>query len=199
MNMKLPTEWKKGAKWLPGWMAVAIVSLGAVGAGTALGQIKASMKPDSAGFVPRATIVEIMDSMVMSTASVLWNAVGVSVTANGVEETVPETDEDWAALRYAAVTMAEATNSILIPGRHAAPADMERDPADTSLTPAQIEARIQQNWATWVGLAHALDAAALEAIQAIDARDVDMLSEVGGTIDAACESCHLQFWYPETQ
>jgi len=199
MNMKLPTEWLKGAKWLPRWMAVAVVSLSAAEAGTALGQIKASMKPDSASFVPRATIVEIMDSMVMSTASVLWNAVGVSVTANGVEETVPETDEDWAALRYAAVTMAEATNSILIPGRHAAPADMERDPADTSLTPAQIEERIEQNWATWVGLAHALDAAALEAIRAIDARDVDTLSEVGGTIDAACESCHLQFWYPETQ
>ena len=199
MKMNLPEERLRGELRLPRSLAAAAVLVGVAAAGSAQGQLNAAIKPDANGFVPRATIIEIMDSMVMSTASVLWNAVGVSVTENGVEETVPETDEDWAALRYAAVTMAEATNSILIPGRHAAPADLERDPADTSLTPAQIETRIQQNWPTWVGLAHALDAAALEAIQAIDARDVDMLSEVGGTIDAACESCHLQFWYPETQ
>jgi len=199
MNVKLSREWLTGAVRLPKPLSAAAAMLGVVVAGSAQGQMNATLKPDSSGFVPRATIIEIMDSMVMSTASVLWNAVGVSVTENGVEETVPETDEDWAALRYAAVTMAEATNSILIPGRHVAPAGLERDPADTSLTPAQIEERIQQSWPAWVGFAHALDAAALEAIQAIDARDVDMLSEVGGTIDAACESCHLQFWYPETQ
>jgi hypothetical protein len=179
-------------------MTAAGVCLGLVIAGGARGQMNSSRAPDSSDFVLRATIVEIMDSMVMSTANVLWNAVGVTVTADGVIENAPETNEDWARLRYAAVTMAEATNSIIIPGRHVAPADIERDPADTSLTPAQIEELIEQNWAAWVGHAHALDAAALEAIRAIDARDVDKLSEVGGTIDAACESCHLQFWYPET-
>jgi cytochrome c556 len=34
------------------------------------------------------------------------------------------------------------------------------------------------------------------ALRAIDAHDIDGISEAGGTIDEACESCHLQFWYP---
>ncbi len=36
----------------------------------------------------------------------------------------------------------------------------------------------------------------MEALRAIDARKLDGISDAGGTIDAACEGCHLQFWYP---
>lgn len=173
--------------------------VGALAVFVVTGDAQSQVNAKQSDFVPRATVIEVMDSMVMSTADVLWNAVGVSVTENGVVETLPETDEDWARLRWAAVTMAEAMNSLVIPGRHVASAGTALDPNDPSLSPEQIEALIQKNWPVWVGFAHALDAAALEAIDAIDARDVDRLSEIGGTIDAACESCHLQFWYPETQ
>jgi len=177
----------------------AVLLFGLAASHTASSQSGGATMPDANGFIPRATIVEIMDSMVMPTADVLWNAVGVSVTANGIVENVPETDEDWARLRWSAVTMAEATNALIIPGRHVAPAGTVQDPNDTALSPAQIEALIAKNRAAWVGMAHALDAAVLEAIQAIDARDVDKLADVGGTIDTACENCHLVFWYPETQ
>jgi hypothetical protein len=37
----------------------------------------------------------------------------------------------------------------------------------------------------------------MQAIAAIDAKDGERISEVGGTIDSACEGCHLQFWYPQ--
>ena len=36
-----------------------------------------------------------------------------------------------------------------------------------------------------------------EAIKAVDAKDIDKVSDAGGTIDSACEGCHLQFWYPD--
>jgi len=138
--------------------------------------------------------------MIMSSADVLWNAVAVSVTENGIVENRPETDEDWARLRYSAITMAEAANALLIRGRHVAPPSMPApEPSDPSLSPGEIEALIASNWPAWVGHAHVLEAAAQQAIEAIDAHDADRLSDVGGTIDAACESCHLQFWYPETQ
>jgi cytochrome c556 len=39
----------------------------------------------------------------------------------------------------------------------------------------------------------------MRALAAVDAHDVDKISEVGGAIDEACESCHLQFRYPEQQ
>lgn len=166
---------------------------------SAQSQTGAPVMPDKNGFIPRATVVEIMDSMVMSTADVLWNAVGVSSSENGIVENKPETDEDWQRLRWAAVTMAEASNALLIPGRHAAPPGTPRDPSDPSLGPDEIDALIAGQWQVWVAMAHALDAAALQAIRAIDAHDADQVGEVGGTIDEACEACHLVFWYPEPQ
>ncbi len=36
----------------------------------------------------------------------------------------------------------------------------------------------------------------LLAMKAIDARNSEELSNAGGDIDAACESCHVTFWYP---
>jgi len=34
------------------------------------------------------------------------------------------------------------------------------------------------------------------ALKAIEARDAEALSNAGETIDAACEHCHLKYWYP---
>jgi hypothetical protein len=179
-------------------VVTAAVGLGGLAAVEA--QTSAGVTPDADGFIPRASIIEIMDAMIMSSADVLWNAVGVSVTENGIIENKPETDEDWARLRYSAITMAEAANALLIQGRDVAPPSMPAaEPSDPSLSPDEIEALIAANWPAWVGHAHVLEAAAQQAIEAIDAHDTDRLSEAGGTIDAACESCHLQFWYPETR
>jgi hypothetical protein len=34
-------------------------------------------------------------------------------------------------------------------------------------------------------------------LAAIDARDVPRLGQAGSALDAACESCHLTYWYPK--
>lgn len=148
-------------------------------------------------FMPTFTIREVMDSMVMSSADILWNAVAVNVTADGVEETAPETDEDWAKIRWAAVTLAEATNVLMIPGRAVAGPEPDEEVAEGDLSPAEIQALLDKSWPAWVAHAHVLHEAAVETVRVIDAKDVDGLTEVGGAIDAACESCHLQFWYPD--
>ena len=62
--------------------------------------------------------------------------------------------------------------------------------------PAQIEALLKKDRPSWIAHAQVLHATALQAIGAIDARNIDQISEVGGAIDEACEGCHLQFWYP---
>lgn len=121
----------------------------------------------------------------MPAAEVLWNA----VTTEGVIETKPETDDDWARLRNAAITLAEATNAVVIPGRHAAPPGTVSAAPQAELTPEKIDALLATQRPAWVAHAHVLHEAAMQAIAAI--------SDVGGSIDAACESCHLQFWYPE--
>lgn len=150
-------------------------------------------------YMPRATLAELMESIVMPAADVLWNAVAVNVTANGIEETKPETDEDWARLRWAAVELEEAANLIVIPGRAVDAPGAESEAPDVELAPAEIQALIESNRAAFVSHAHALQATAIQALKAVDARDIDGISEVGGAIDEACESCHTQFWYPEQE
>jgi cytochrome c556 len=39
--------------------------------------------------------------------------------------------------------------------------------------------------------------ASLQALSAIDSKNATALLEAGGTIDAACEACHMTFWYPD--
>ncbi len=41
--------------------------------------------------------------------------------------------------------------------------------------------------------------AAAAGLKAVDAKDADALYKVIETIDVACESCHLQFWYPNDE
>ena len=142
------------------------------------------------------TLADVMESIVEPSADVLWNAVGVTVTQAGTEETAPETDEDWAHVRWSAVTLAEATNALIIPGRSIDAPDTKPEDPSSELNPAQIKARVDANRPVWVAFAHGLHAAAMQAVRAIDAKDVTALTDAGGAIDAACESCHLQFWYP---
>lgn len=148
-------------------------------------------------FMPQATVEEVMESIVMPTADILWNAVSVDVSVEGIKETKPETDEDWEKLHWAAVTLAEVTNVLTIPGRAVAEPVPEEEVGEGDLSPAEIQALLKTSWPAWVAHAHVLHEAAMQAERFIEAKDVDGLTEVGGTIDAACESCHLQFWYPE--
>jgi hypothetical protein len=161
-----------------------------------------SQQPAAAGaaeggsaYRPTATIRQIMDAMVAPSAQVLWDAVGVEVTESGVNEKSPKTDDDWTKLRWSAVILAEATNSLKIPGRQVdQPGVGAIDEGD--LTATQIAARIGKTRAAWVAFADALNATTMKMVHAIDTKNVDALSDAGGELDEVCESCHLEFWYP---
>jgi hypothetical protein len=152
---------------------------------------------NTSDFMLTATLAEIMESIVMPSADALWNAVAVSVTTEGTFEEIPETDEEWEAVRWKAVNLAEATNLLVMRGRAVdAPGVVSESPED-ELSPAHIKTLLDTQWPAWVAHAHALHEVAMQSITVIDAHDVDGLTEIGGAIDEACESCHLQFWYPE--
>ena len=36
----------------------------------------------------------------------------------------------------------------------------------------------------------------LEVLRASEAKNCDLLIEIGGRMDEVCESCHKVFWYP---
>jgi len=140
-------------------------------------------------------IEEIMGHIIMPNADLLWGSVATTVTAKGVEETVPKTEEDWERVRNYAVTLAEATNLLLIPGRRVAEAGKKKADA-AELSPEEIEGKIKADQAMWVSHVAKLHDVAMESIAAIDKKSPDGLVEAGDHLDKACEECHLVYWYP---
>ena len=143
-----------------------------------------------------ATVKDIMDSMVDPVADVIWNSVATIITKEGVEERAPRTDEEWAKVRHAAVTIAEATNLLLMPGREIAkPGDKSQNPG-IELEPHEIARLIRQNPDNWARRVASLHASAVQTISVIDKKDVAGLVDAGEKLDQVCERCHLDYWYP---
>jgi hypothetical protein len=141
-----------------------------------------------------ATIKELMDSTVDPSADGLWDSVAVVASRKGVDDRQPRTDEEWKAVRRHAITLIEATNLIVMEGRHAAPQGTR--PGEGELAPEEIDRRIAASRPAFVQFAHGLRATAVKALEAIDRKDAAALLQVGGDIDEACEACHVTYWYP---
>lgn len=143
-----------------------------------------------------ATVKDIMDALVDPGSDYIWDSVETVVSAKGVEEKAPKTDEDWKQVRNHAIMLLEATNLLQMPGRHVAqPGEKANDP-NVELAPDQIEAAINKDRGAWIKHAHDLHDAVMKTLNAADAKDKDKLLDVGNDIDEACEKCHLQYWYP---
>jgi len=146
---------------------------------------------------PTGTIKDLMDSMVDPSADFLWDSVATTVSAKGIEEKAPHTDEEWAEVRRRAITLLEATNLLLMPGRKVAKPGEKADDPNVELGPEQIEQLINQDRKTWSDRAHGLHDSAVASLKAIEAKDAEALLNSGDGIDQACEKCHLVYWYPE--
>lgn len=136
-----------------------------------------------------------MDSVIDPGSDALWDSVEIVATLDGVEHKQPRTDDDWKVLRRHAVTLVEASNLLLIPGRRVAKPGEKAEDARVDLHPEEIEALIAKDSGAWARGAHGLHDAAMESLKAIDAKDVNALMNAGETLDAACESCHRNYWY----
>ena len=143
-----------------------------------------------------ATVKDIMDSIVDPEADVLWNSVATIVSATGIEEKAPKTDEDWKTLRRSAIQLIEATNLLRIPGRKVAQPGEKSENPHIELEPAAIERLIKDDPAQWAQLINALHDAAVPALKVIESKNVEGLYDVGDKLEAACENCHRHYWYP---
>jgi hypothetical protein len=122
----------------------------------------------------------------------------INVTADGINEKRPQTEEDWDMVEHGAIALAEAANLLRIPGRPIAqPNEMNVDPEGPELPPAQIAIKVNRSRAKWLKHVGNLQDAAVQALKAARAKDVAGLLKVGETIDTACENCHLEYWYPD--
>jgi len=155
-----------------------------------------AVAPESA-YRPTATIQDIMDAQVDPAADEIWNSVASIVTASGIEEKQPRTDEEWEALKLKAFLVIEGGNLLAMPGRRVAPEGAPLDPAELAgETPDDIQKAMETNRSAWVQLAMGLHDAGLEVMAAIEAKSPQQLIDAGEKLDTACENCHMTFWYP---
>ena len=152
-------------------------------------------RPQQTEFRPTSTVKDIMDALVDPSADAIWDSVEIVATLEGTEHKAPKTDDDWKTLRRHAVALVEASNLLLIPGRHVARSGEKADDVRVDLHPEEIEALLAKDPSAWAMRAHTLHDAAAESLRAIEAHDVTSLMNSGETLDLACESCHRNYWY----
>ena len=140
-----------------------------------------------------------MAAIIDPAADVVWESVGTIVTGPGpteIEVRAPKNDEEWAKVRQSALMLMEASDLLLTPGRPmAGPGEKSITPG-VELEPLEIEANVNKDREPWDRFAKELHDASVKTLQAIDAKDSEGLFDVGEELYAACESCHVTFWYP---
>jgi hypothetical protein len=156
----------------------------------------ATPAPAESDYRTTATVKDIMDSMIDPSADVIWDSVATIVDESGTHERFPQNDEEWANVRRHTITLLEATNLLLIPGRHIARPGEKADDPNVELAPEAIESMVNQDRAAWTRLVHGLHDVMSETLKAVDAKDKEAIYNIGERIDQACENCHLKYWYP---
>ena len=111
---------------------------------------------------------------------------------------MPRIDADWEKIRVGATTIAEGVYLLKIPRPFAPPGDENNstgpDPAE--LSPAQIRAKLEKDPVLWNAKIEALRNVGLQTLDIVKRRAVQELWDAGENLDNACETCHLEYWYP---
>lgn len=148
------------------------------------------------------SVHELMTQIFDPIGDVIFNAVGSEATEKGIVDIRPTTDEDWARVMSAAVTIAEGTNLLKIHPRPIVPADYKYEPwlrgddKAPELTPERVQERVNAQRGVWDSYADALRAEGLKVVDIVKAKDADKLFQAAYEMNVVCERCHLTFWIP---
>ena len=148
---------------------------------------------------PIVSVKELMRYVIDPASDNIFDAVKIVQTKTGSVERLPKTEEDWEKLRIGAVTLAEGIYLLKVPRRFAPAGDNNDNttgPDATELTPAQIEAKRAKDPVLWNAKIEALRNVGLEVLEIAKTKKTDELWEASYNLDQACESCHIQYWYP---
>ncbi len=126
-------------------------------------------EPSGPPLRPVADVSQLMSMILDPAADAVWDSSGTIITAEGRHEWEPETDEDWAAVANGAMTIIEGANLLMIGDR----------------------ARDQEGW---MRLSQEMSAAALLVHEAVEARDAELVFELGETLYRSCDRCHNLYW-----
>ena len=117
-------------------------------------------------YKPVASVQELMEGTVQPAAQVFRGSVSTTISAAGIEEKFPKTDEEWEAVWGGAMTIAESGNLLMMPSR------MRED-------------------AEWTRLSTALVDIGVEAARAARTRSPETVLEIGERVYNVCTECHV--------
>lgn len=144
------------------------IVLGVLGLGAWMVAAGCATQAEGPPFKTAANVDQLMDAIITPAAEVYWGSVSTIITAEGIEENFPRTDEEWEAVWAAAMTLAESGNLLMMhpPG---------------------------QNDDDWMRLSALLVDRGLEAVEAAENKDPDRILETGERVYAVCTQCHAQY------
>jgi hypothetical protein len=147
---------------------------------------------------PIVSVKELMDLMIDPASDYVFDSIGTIITREKTTEIQPRTEDDWRRLQIGAVMMAEGAYLLKVPRRFAPVGDENNSsgPDAEELSPAQITAKLEKDPVLWNAKIEALRNASLEVLEIVKKKDVNALWGACDDLDAACENCHLEFWYP---
>ena len=107
-------------------------------------------------------------------------------------------DEDWDRIRIGGVMMAEGAYLLKIPRPFTPPGDENNStgPEPEELSPAQIKAKLEADPVLWNAKIEALRNVGLEVLEIVKKKKADELWQASDDLDNACETCHVNYWYP---
>jgi hypothetical protein len=120
---------------------------------------------------PFKAVVEtkyLMEDIMERQADIVWGASGAIITPEGVEERRPRNEEEWQAVKAAAVNLTEAGNLLM------------------------MYPRIQDG-GPWMENVRKMMAQGEKMIAAIDRKDVQAMFDVGSDLYDTCTNCHMHY------
>jgi cytochrome c556 len=166
------------------------------GAPAAGAQAPAAADPSASTDPASYSIRTIMAAMVDPSGDFLFESVADVADEHGVSHKAPRTAQEWDAVRHHLQVLVDAEKLLIAPGRKAAePGDRSANPAVEN-EPEQVQKLLDAEHPDFVKRAGRLRDAASVGLKAVAAQDTKALFSAITTIDKACESCHLHYWYP---
>jgi len=144
-------------------VALFVSGIGFVIAGARSGQVASPVEGPVT--TPVASVMQVMNGITGPAAVVVYNAVGYIVDADGVQEIVPQNDEEWAVIADSAAALVESGNLLLL--------------GDRAVDDGE-----------WVTITRRLIDTGTTALRAAEAQDVEGILAIGSDINETCDDCH---------
>jgi hypothetical protein len=153
------------------WLFVLSVALFISGIGFVIAgarTVRAAPAVEAPALTPVASVKQIMVGIVGPAANVVYGAVATTSSAQGIVETAPKNDEEWAVVGSSAAALVESGNLMLTGNRLLDNGD-------------------------WVTMTRAFMEQANLTLKAANAKDKDGIVAAGGDMNTTCDNCHEKY------